>query len=116
MLTPHGRRLKAEGKYCDFTVQCGEAAFLVHRLVLLSRSEYFEKACGGSFKASIVRYIIVWGKGLMIGGLHQEADQAVIRLHDDDVENVQRMLDFIYGQASDTSLNVILRGWSTDPF
>jgi hypothetical protein len=52
----------------------------------------------------------------MIGGLHQEADQAVIRLHDDDVENVQRMLDFIYGQASDTSLNVILRGWSTDLF
>ncbi len=60
-------------------------------------SEYFEKACGGSFKASIVLRLL-FGDRFDELRSPQEADEAVIRLPDDP-ESVQRMLDFMYGQV-----------------
>lgn len=38
-----------EEKYCDFVIDCGDTKFPAHKVILCSRSEYFDRACSGNF-------------------------------------------------------------------
>jgi len=43
-------KLRSEQKYCDFVIDCGgDIKFPVHKVIICSRSEYFDKACSGNF-------------------------------------------------------------------
>lgn len=59
----------------EFTVKCESKSFLVHRIVLCARSEWFEKALTGGFV---------------------ESGASKIELHEDDEDIVQYMLRYCY--------------------
>jgi len=44
--------LRGQEKYADFVIECHGIKFPVHKVVLCSQSEYFDKACGGGFLVS----------------------------------------------------------------
>ena len=54
-------RLRNDKKFCDFVIECNGVQFAVHRVVLCSRSEYFERMCSGEFKVFIpLSYFSCW--------------------------------------------------------
>ncbi|KAK5704553.1 hypothetical protein LTR17_021787 [Elasticomyces elasticus] len=66
------------GRFTDFTVRLGDRTWNVHKIVMFNRSDFFEGACRGGFKA-----------------------KGVVELHDDDPEVVDKMIDFIYNNSYD---------------
>lgn len=46
----------ASAKYSDFTIHCGDRAWKVHKLIICSQSEYFQRLCDGAFEVSIYWY------------------------------------------------------------
>ncbi|EOA84560.1 hypothetical protein ACJQWK_07314 [Exserohilum turcicum] len=63
------------GKYSDLTIVCGAKRYQVHRLLLATRSTFFEGACRGGFR---------------------EAESGVIDLSEDDAEAVEHMIHYFY--------------------
>lgn len=41
------------GKYSDLIIQCQEVEFKVHRIIVCTRSEMLDKACGGPFQVCL---------------------------------------------------------------
>lgn len=64
-------RLFQSSQYSDLTIVCGAKRYPVHRLLLATRSTFFEGACRGGFR---------------------EAESGVIDLSDDDAEAVEHMI------------------------
>jgi hypothetical protein len=62
-------------QYSDLTIVCGMKRYPVHRLLLATRSTFFEGACRGGFR---------------------EAETGVIDLTDDDAEAVEHMIHYFY--------------------
>lgn len=50
--TPRFAKYYKDGTFADATIVCNGRQWKVHKLVLASRSEYFEKAFTGPFKVS----------------------------------------------------------------
>ena len=46
--------LRVEEKYSDFVIECGELRLPVHKVIICSRSEHFDKVCWGRFLVSIL--------------------------------------------------------------
>jgi len=63
------------GKYSDLTIVCGSKRYSVHRVLLATRSTFFEGACRGGF---------------------QESSTGVIDLTEDDAEAVEHMVHYFY--------------------
>lgn len=68
-------RFYKTGAFSDVTVTCGGHAFPCHKMVLVTRSEWFFQACAGRFR---------------------EANSRIIVLQEDDRELVGAMLYFCY--------------------
>lgn len=47
------RSVFAHSRYSDFTIRCGARSWKVHKVIISSVSEYFEKACSGEFKVGM---------------------------------------------------------------
>jgi hypothetical protein len=62
-------------KYSDLTIVCGAKRYPVHRVLLATRSSFFEGACRDGF---------------------QEASTGVIDLTEDDAEAVEHMVHYFY--------------------
>ena len=45
------KRLFADSKYSDLTIECEGRKWMVHRNIICPQCEYFEKICDGLFKA-----------------------------------------------------------------
>ncbi|RPA86444.1 POZ domain-containing protein [Ascobolus immersus RN42] len=73
-----GLQLLLSGKWSDLTLRCGGEEFKVHRSVLCSQSTFFE-AC-------------------MESGM-KESNEGVIDLIDERVDDVKRLLEFLYGDT-----------------
>lgn len=43
-------KLLESGNFADVTVTCGDKSWKVHKIILCSRSKWFEKALTGGFK------------------------------------------------------------------
>ena len=43
-------RARRNEKYCDLTIVCGKYRRKVHRIVVCTRSKFFERACESGFK------------------------------------------------------------------
>jgi hypothetical protein len=86
-------------QYSDLTIVCGMKRYPVHRLLLATRSTFFEGACRGGFR---------------------EAETGVIDLTDDDAEAVEHMIHckhlnnhgnpMSYADTPQTSIT-----WTTSP-
>ncbi|EMD95154.1 hypothetical protein COCC4DRAFT_149313 [Bipolaris maydis ATCC 48331] len=63
------------GQYSDLTIVCGAKRYQVHRILLATRSTFFEGACRGGFR---------------------EAESGVIDLSEDDAEAVEHMIHYFY--------------------
>ncbi|KFY95514.1 hypothetical protein V500_02741 [Pseudogymnoascus sp. VKM F-4518 (FW-2643)] len=63
------------GNYSDLTITCGDMTWKAHRVIVCSRSSFFEAACTGNFK---------------------EAFTGAINLEHDDPLLVKFMMDFLY--------------------
>nr|OQO30860.1 hypothetical protein B0A51_01483 [Rachicladosporium sp. CCFEE 5018] len=64
-----------DGRYSDLTINTQGRGWKVHKVIVCTACEFFEKACDGNFK---------------------EAAEGVINLPDDDPDAVQVMLEFFY--------------------
>ena len=106
-------QLRSEEKYCDFVIECENAKFSVHRIILCSRSEYFDKACSGQFLVCASKFYFLHSQILGSRGWtavprlmsisSQEHSKASIKLRDDDPDNVKRMIDYLYSLRYDVS-------------
>lgn len=45
--------LREQGKYSDFVIATRAEQFPVHKVIICSLSEYFDKVCGGEFMVRI---------------------------------------------------------------
>ncbi|KAF1943857.1 hypothetical protein EJ02DRAFT_117761 [Clathrospora elynae] len=63
------------GKYSDLTIVCGAKRYPVHRVLLATRSTFFDGACRNGF---------------------QEAETGIIDLSEDDAEAVEHMVQYFY--------------------
>lgn len=63
------------GQYSDLTIVCGAKRYPVHRILLATRSTFFEGACRNGFR---------------------EAETGVIDLTEDDAEAVDHMVHYFY--------------------
>ncbi|KAK5731187.1 hypothetical protein LTR15_001126 [Elasticomyces elasticus] len=77
------------GRFTDFTVRLGDRTWNVHKIVMFNRSDFFEGHCRGGFKAS---------------DYPKEAAEGVVKLHDDDPESIDKMIDFIYSNFYDDTI------------
>ncbi|KAK4549102.1 hypothetical protein LTR36_007558 [Oleoguttula mirabilis] len=69
------QKLFTSGKYSDITVVCGKRKWKLHKSILCTQSDYFAKACDGSF---------------------HEAQKGIIPLKEDDECAVAAMLYYFY--------------------
>ncbi|KAI4611971.1 hypothetical protein J4E80_007423 [Alternaria sp. BMP 0032] len=67
--------LFACGQYSDLTIVCGAKRYPVHRILLATRSTFFEGACRNGFR---------------------EAETGVVDLSEDDAEAVEHMVHYFY--------------------
>ncbi|CAA9957051.1 hypothetical protein P3342_000782 [Pyrenophora teres f. teres] len=64
-----------QGQYSDLTIVCGTKRYQVHRVLLATRSTFFQGACRSGFR---------------------EAETGVIDLSEDDAEAVEHMMHYFY--------------------
>ncbi|KAK5696414.1 hypothetical protein LTR17_024215 [Elasticomyces elasticus] len=80
-------------KYSDLTVTCGGLEWNVHKSIICTQSDFFAKACDGSFR---VRGKIESDVKSRILTIKQEAKEARIDLSSDDHRAVAALLYFFY--------------------
>ena len=84
--------LLGSGKYSDLTLKCGSRSWKVHKSVLCLQSDFFAKACDGTFK---VRNDGLTRSGLPLTEL-QEAHTNTIDLSGDNEYTIAAMIHFMY--------------------
>ncbi|KAL9117305.1 MAG: hypothetical protein Q9187_006161 [Circinaria calcarea] len=67
--------LRKTVKYHDLVIHCGDQEWKAHRVIVCSRSKFFDKACDGTFK---------------------EGKTGEVNLVEDEPEMIDRMLDYLY--------------------
>lgn len=46
------------GHFSDLTVTCRESIFRIHRVLMVTKSDFFGAACGGDFMVSLVDHLM----------------------------------------------------------
>lgn len=90
-------RLLQSHEYSDFTVQCGDRVWSVHRAILCSRSRYFKKVCSSGFKVRTSVGLLGGDKSITQANVHfQESTDFKIAFTDEDPIMIEYMITYLY--------------------
>ena len=86
-------RVFESGQYSDLKIKCGDKEFLVHKAIVCTQSKFLQAAIGEGFEVGVALIVKNWA----YASNSQASTTGIINLSDHDVEDVSRMLSFLYG-------------------
>lgn len=90
------------GKFSDVTITCGDKVWNLHRAIICSRSQYFQKAFGSDFK---VRTWTLWSSSKTDGAASQESGTKTLHLEETDAELFQHVVTYMYSDGSSAKVS-----------
>lgn len=92
-------KLLESGNFADVTVTCGARTWKLHKLILCSRSRFFDKALSAPYKVGAARTLpmsqLIDPADPLV--LCQEAVDRVVNIQQQDPEAIDVVLKLIYG-------------------
>lgn len=85
-------RIFESGQYSDLKIKNGDKEFPVHKAIVCTQSKFFRAAISEGFEVRVAHTVKNWA----YAGNPQAGTTGIINLSDHDIEDVCRMLSFMY--------------------